>query len=195
MKKVLFILFICLGVNLNISAQKQYNKGYVVLLQGDTLWGKVKDRKIRMVNSKLYKNIKFKSSGLFHHSYKPADIIGYGYNENHFRSMPLTQENKMFFKTISYAYGDPVFLRVRIDDYLTLFEYEYIEEGRITSYYLLKRQDEIRYTGIPLFGFKKKMVDFFSDHDEIVKKIISKEYRYKDIYEIVLEYNRSFDFQ
>ncbi len=193
MKKIALIFFIVLSISQSAFSQKDYREGYIVTNKGDTLFGKVKDRKVRTFNSVLYDKIRFKQpkSGWFPKKYRPAEILGYGYDDMHFRSLPFTSEGNLFRPTTTFAYGELYFVKIVIDGRLSLIESEYIDDetGYITSKLYLKKKDEMTYALVPMISFRKKMAEYFSDVDEIKEKIQSREYRLRDIREIVREYN------
>ena len=191
MKRLIASMLFLLVLVQPSSPQKGYQNGYILTHHGDTILGIVNDRKVSTLHSVIYERIRFKpsKSRLFAKKYDASEITGYGYADTHFRSLPFTSEGS-FFKTVNYASGDPVFLKVRSDSYLSLYQSEYVDEdGYITSSLFLKRKDESTYTFVPPIGFRKKMLEYFSDAVVIQQQIQSREYRLRDIEEIGQAYN------
>ena len=171
-------------------AQKGYLKGYVISNDGDTLRGTIKDRKLSPI-PRLYAKVKFKNRKGKKRTLGPDDIAAYKRGESMFQSVPFGEVEK-FIGTTRVNYGKKHFLRVRVKGYLTLYEHEFIDQEcgpNFDSNFYLKRTNETQFTRIPMIGFRKRMKLYFSDSYTIIKKIERKGYRYRNINELVRDYN------
>jgi hypothetical protein len=175
-----------------IYAQKDYELGYIIKNDNDTLRGLVKDRKPPPFG-KLYKKVYFKKKHK-RRKYSPGQIIGYKQGSREFESMWIDISNHLFNEKYTSIpnYGEKEFLKVVEKGYLTYYhrEFEDSESDYIDEIGLFKRADEnslIRVTQ-GIFGLKKKKLKlYFNDCPELVKKIENKEF--KSPIEIVRFYN------
>ena len=173
-------------------AQKDFQNGYIVTNENDTLIGLVKDRK-EPPFGKLYDKVIFKK-GRKKKKYGPNDIIAYKRGYNEFESLWI-QDNAYPFqgKYLSDPnYGNKEFLKVIVKGYLSYYywEFEDSESDYIDSIGLYKREDEDSFARVSqgIFGLKKKsLAKYFIDYPDLASKI---EYgELKDPVEIVRIYN------
>lgn len=84
MKKRIFLTFVLLGIILTIKAQSNFQEGYIVNLQQDTVWGYV-NYSSTLLNEK---KCSFKGSGQENPTaYEPTEIVAYGINKiRHYES-------------------------------------------------------------------------------------------------------------
>ena len=75
--------------------QKDYQNGYVITNNNDTLVGRVKDRKPPPFG-KIYKKVRFKNSNFIKRKYGPHQIIGYKQGNNQFESLWMSESNSFF---------------------------------------------------------------------------------------------------
>ncbi len=157
--------------------QKDYQNGYVITNNNDTLVGRVKDRKPPPFG-KIYKKVRFKNSNFIKRKYGPHQIIGYKQGNNQFESLWMSESNSFFqenYTSISNA-KEKYFLKVIVKGYLTYYQWEFQEQGSdfILEKDLYKRKDDhslVRVTQ-SIFGLKKKrLVVYFQDCPELVSKI------------------------
>ena len=127
-RSLLLILFALLSLSTH-AQKKGYSQGYIINSEGETIDGWVKDRSTGTF-IELYKRIRFqedKTRGS--RKYGPDQILGYGYNDLHFESMPLQEESSFFqFRYYLDEDYDPIFLRIisRNRD-LTYYHQEWID--------------------------------------------------------------------
>jgi len=173
-------------------AQKDFQNGYIVTNENDTLIGLVKDRK-EPPFGKLYDKVIFKK-GRKKKKYGPNDIIAYKRGYNEFESLWI-QDNAYPFqgKYLSDPnYGNKEFLKVIVKGYLSYYHWEFedSESDYIDSIGLYKREDEDSFARVSqgIFGLKKKsLAKYFIDYPDLASKI---EYgELKDPVEIVRIYN------
>jgi hypothetical protein len=189
--KRLYILWILLTVlSLPTHAQKKdYSHGYIINYEGETVEGWVKDRSSGTFIS-LYSRIRFKpDNARLKRKYGPDEILSYGFNDQHFESMPLREESAFFNYRYYLNEGyEMAFLRVisRKKD-LTYYHWEYIDgESNYLDYTPLFHRDgfnEMVRVTQGILGLKRnKLIDYFWDCPELVKSLEKKEL--KEIHEV-----------
>jgi len=195
MKYRLFILLISvliLVLNPKHSAgQRGFFTGYIITNSGDTLSGKIKDRKSGTF-VKLYKKIKFKPVAGFRKHFNPNELQGYKIGNQKFITMDVNDEI-VFFKHMVYSVPNSnkkQFIKVISEGYLSWYQKEYVDESGLSSlsYFKRKDQSEMVYVRIGLFGLnKKRLAVYFDDCPELVEKILTK--KIKTPTEILRFYN------
>ena len=181
---IIVIFILCSG-----CSQRDFLQGYVVLNSGDTLGGLVKDRKEgfspRLLNPIIFKGEKRRKK------FGPDAIQAYHRGGFDFHSIPFSQGNDLLGLS-RISIGQHQFLKVYISDYLSLYESEW-KDGNSSNFsgtYYLKREDEVQFTVVSLLGFRKKMAGYFDDASEISSSIVEKDYKFRDLFELVSDYNQ-----
>lgn len=155
----------------SLSAQKRsFHSGYIIEQNGDTIPGLVKDRSPEPFVS-LYNKIRFKKAGRSRtQRYGPNDILGYGYQGQHFISMPFREESTFFkFRYYTDETAPRVFLQlIRQSEELIYLErlFEEQEDGYLDSIPLFYRPEATELVRVTqgLFGFRKKrLTAYFPD--------------------------------
>ncbi len=195
MKNHLFYIFIiiCFLTPWLSIAQSGYIEGYVILNSGDTLYGKIKDRKDAPFMS-IYKKVRFKGAGLFVKRFKPNHILEYQRGSEVYESVWLNTRSKGFKTTYESirGVGKKQFLKTVVKGNLTYYEWENLDPGSdfILEIPLFKRENEnylIRVTQ-GVFGLKKENLRlYFRDYPQVQEKIETKQLRTPK--EIALFYN------
>ena len=92
-----FLLIIFALLIVPAQAQKKgYSQGYIINSEGETIEGWVKDRSTGTF-IELYTRIRFNADKKgYKKRYGASEIQGYGYNNQHFESMPLIEESAFF---------------------------------------------------------------------------------------------------
>jgi hypothetical protein len=191
-KRKLSLFYLFSMMSFFFFAQRDFQSGYIVTNDGDTIVGLVRDRK-EPPFGKLYKKIIFKK-GHKKKKYGPNDIIAYKRGYNQFESLWI-QDNTYPFqaKYLSNAgYGNRNFLKVVVKGYLSYYywEFEDSESDYIDAIGFFKREDEDFFARVSqgIFGLKKKNLEkYFKDYPDLVAKIENGEL--KDPVEIVRIYN------
>lgn len=175
---ILFTLFTMVAH----GQKKGYSPGYIINNEGDVIDGWVKDRSTGTF-IELYKRIRFqanKTGGS--KKYGPDKIHGYGYNDLHFESMPLTEESSFFqFRYYLDDGYERVFLRIisRNRD-LTYYHWEWIDsESNYLDYTPLFHRygssEMVRVTQ-GIMGLKKnRLSEYFRDCPALVHAINKKQ--------------------
>ena len=164
------------------AQNKDYSPGYIINNEGETIEGWVKDRSSGTFID-LYSRIRFKpENARIKRKYGPDEILGYGFSDQHFESMPLREESSFF----NYRYylnegNDWVFLKVisRNKD-LTYYHWEYVDgESNYLDYTPLFHRngynEMVRVTQGVLGLKRKKLIDYFWDCPELVQALEKKE--------------------
>jgi hypothetical protein len=86
---IAFVLLLFFFYSKPILAQKHFEEGFIVLNNGDTITGLIKDRKPDPFG-KLYKKIRYKGKGKSR--YGPHEILAYKKGEMLFESMGLASK-------------------------------------------------------------------------------------------------------
>lgn len=170
--------YIFLIIPFFIFAQKDYQTGYIVTNNNDTIVGFVKDRK-QPPFGKLYKKIYFKKKHK-KKKYSPNQILAYKQGDNLFESLWFQDNTYPFQGTYSGKpnYGSKAFLKVIVKGYLTYYHWEFEdpESDYIDFIGFFKRKNEDSFARVDqgIFGLKKKsLVKYFQDCPELVSKIES----------------------
>lgn len=177
---ILFALF-----SLPLQAQKKgFHQGYIINSEGETIDGWVKDRSDGTF-IKLYSRIHFiPDNSRGKRKYSPADILAYGYNNQHFESMPLREESDFFqFRYYLDESNDWVFLRIvsRNRD-LTYYHWEWIDgESNYLDYtplfYRAGSSEMVRVTQ-GILGLKRnRLMEYFQNCPDLVRAIETKKLR------------------
>ncbi len=194
MKYLLLTGFLLYG--LTLSAQfRGYSQGYVVLHDGDTLEGFVKDRSIG-VFSDLYQKVKFKRTRRsFRKKYRADHLLGYGYNGMIFESISLREETA-FFKFRYYV--DPrarrVFLKLILrNEGLSYYHLEFIQDDNnfidfVPLFYKPGSPEMVRVTQ-GVFGLKReRLAEYFRECPRMARALEEKELRsILDVYQFYLD--------
>ncbi len=180
MRNITLILPIYLLFSLSVHAQKDYEKGYIITNNNDTLVGLVKDRK-QPPFGKLYNKVYFKKKHK-KKKYRPDQIIAYKQGSREFVSIWIdVSSNLINEKYTSIAnQGEKEFLKVIEKGYLTYYqrEFEYADSDYIEHVSLFKRKDQFFLVRVNqgMFGLRKNaLTTYFIDCPELVDKIINSE--------------------
>ncbi len=159
-----------------IFSQKDYQKGYIVSNEGDTIEGSVKDRKQGSFG-KLYKKIYFKKVRK-KKKYGPNQITAYKMGDSRFESLWIQNNNYPFQGIYSGManYGDKSFLKLIEKGDLSYYHWEFedSDSGYIDYIGFFKRKDKDSFVRVTqgIFGLKKKsLANYFQDCPELVSKI------------------------
>ncbi len=193
MKKFLFLILpFLLGLSHQLYAQKKgYDWGYIITEKGDTVEGWISDRTSGSF-SDLHGKLRFKKEGqLFKNKYSPNDVLGYGYLEAHFVSLPLIEITRLFKTSYLLRNGaDRKFLRVvERNACLNHYEIEFIGDDNfiIDSYpvfHIPGSREMVRVTQGILGIKKKRLSEYFSDCNLLVQAIDNEQViNLQDVYE------------
>ena len=190
---VIFAAFLCIPLQ---AQKKDYFPGYIIMPEGDTITGLVKDRTTGTF-PELYKRIRFKGEqSPFRKKYGPDQILGYACGDRVYESLPLWEETAFFrFRYYLVEGNGKAFLRVMSkNEALTYYHWEYMDEE---SYYLdyiplfyRHGADQMVRVSQGILGLKRKrLMEYFQDCWELVEAINNKQLN--EIYEVYDFYNNN----
>jgi len=178
----------------SIRAQDKFFPGYIILNNGDTLTGVVRDRDLS--RGVLYKKIRFREGKARTKRFSPYQIKGYGIENAEYESMWFEEYSEFFrfYYYNRYGVGEKEFMRVLEKGPLSCYYREYIDfdSGYPDGYYLYKREGEDYFERATqgILGLKKKrLAEYFRDCPSLVEQIQSGEI--KNPLEVVSFYNNN----
>ena len=177
MKKILFVFYLQF-FTIIFFAQDGYVKGYIVNYKGDTIKGKIKDRKYPK-NLIGWQKINFINEKGEKDKYTADDIRGYSKsNSSSYRSLALGVE------------GTKRFAQILESGEIILFSYSLgLSQNARFQYYLQKVGDVNSLMEWREADYKKTANYFLKDDKELVKLIEDEKLKPGDIQTIVKEYN------
>lgn len=191
-RKFLPLVLLAIMIQPAQAQKKGYSYGYVIKLEGDTIAGQIQDRSSGTF-PKLYSRIHFiPDNSRGKRKYGPEAILGYGYNNQHFESMPLREESD-FFQFRYYLDDDNwIFLKkVAQKRDLTYYHWEWIDgESSYIDYTPLFYRDgsrEMVRVTQGILGLKRnRLMEYFKDCPDLVyaieQKVLSDPYDVFDYY-------------
>jgi hypothetical protein len=164
--------------NANASAQIKYYKGYVLLLNGDTLKGEIKKNLKKEFDN--YNRAAFrKAEGSEIKTFRADKIKEYCVDGVTFVSRNVDGE-QVFVKRLSKG---------NVNLYEAQIEVLQMNELKVKSdYYMEKEAGE--FVKIKSGKFKKQITDAMGDNEDIVKGLEEKKYDYDNIVELFNTYNK-----
>ena len=193
-----FLLFIPVAIICSpLKAQKRdYVQGYIILPEGDTIKGMVKDRS-EGTFPELYKRIRFKGDqSPFRKKYGPDQILGYACGDRIYESVPLWEETDFFrFRYYLHEGNEKVFLRViSKSGALSYYHWEYMDQDSnyldYTPLFYRPGADQMVRVTQGILGLKRKrLMEYFQDCGELVEAI--NERQLNEIREVYDFYNNS----
>ncbi len=127
MKKGIFSICLLFTISiLNIYAQKSWLPGYIIKLDGDTIYGQIEQRDGKSYSLKCH--FKEKETSIPHY-YTPSELIGYRFSQGRFY---IAKEIKKINN------NEPVFLEYLIKGKASI--YHYIDDK---SHYFIEKDDNI----------------------------------------------------
>ena len=172
---------------------------HIVLVKGDTLYGKVDYFKEGFAYSEFYRKIRLTDTNGRKKKFKREKVLSYRVNGYEYESYRLDEETKLFkngrlFDSRYYidANGIQHFLKVKSKGKLSHYELEWIDydNNDLESTSLIKKVEDKFF--IPAETWlsqisKKVVIDYLSDCPEIKKKITGNDLKY--VFQVVDFYN------
>jgi hypothetical protein len=202
-KKHLFYFIFILSISSckTIAIPTNETLDNIVLITGDTLYGKVDYFKEGFAYSEFYKKIRLTDTNGRKKRFKRKNVLSYSVNGYDYESYILNEETKLFkngrlFDSKYYIdqNGSQHFLKVKSKGKLSHYELEWIDydNNDLESTSLIKKADDKIF--IPAENglsrvLKKVVSDYLSDCPEIQKKIIEKDFEY--VFQVVAFYNEN----
>jgi hypothetical protein len=163
--------------------QSPTSRDFVVLAHGDTLFGKVTDRK-EGFNTQLYAKVQWASTRGKRRRFAPSQITAYQAQGHLYHSL-WWQKSRAGLQEMYHTkegQGKRQFLRVIVEGPLTLYHLEWVDpdSGTIEFVELFRKQADSQLVRASqgVLGLKKqRLVIYFTDTPEIAEKITSGELR------------------
>jgi hypothetical protein len=177
-----FISIPVMTFNYSAFSQVKYYKGYVILINGDTLKGEIKKNPKNEFDN-FRKAVYRKGEGLPMKSYGAEKVKEYNIDGDIFLSR-MIEDEAVFVK------------RILVGTY-NLYEaqIETMQSNKITAEtaYFIEKSGSTDLIKIieKSSKFKKQMMDIMSDNKDIVKALEAEKYTYKNITELFEAYNKS----
>tara|TARA_R110002073_G_scaffold230984_2_gene392061 strand:+ start:97 stop:726 length:630 start_codon:yes stop_codon:yes gene_type:complete len=173
----------------------------IVLVTGDTLYGKVDYLKERFVISKFYKRIRLIDTNGKKKKIKPKNVISYRVNGTNYESFILNEQTRIFsngrFYDTRYSIdnnGTQHFLKVIRKGHLLYYELEWIDvdNNDIQTLDLVKKAEDKFFIRADngIFGISKKVLhNYLSDCPKIQEKLMQKDFKW--VFQVVDFYNEN----
>ena len=179
-KKYFFTLFLIILISDYCSGQKNFSEGFIISLNGDTLFGKVNDN----CNGLNFKpiNIKFIGEDGKEKKYKANSIKGY------------SKSGIVNYLSIRDLNEGPFFAKILVSGTVSLLA-SIVQTGASTgkgmdARMFLIHSNKSKTHEVFSMEFKSDLSDYFSDYSELKQQILNKELRYADLEIIVNKYNK-----
>lgn len=181
-----FALLLTLGLSVLITpfdAIGQYLPGYVVLANGDTLTGRVMDRKETFIGTELLRKIRFKpASGGRRKKYRPQQLLSYRIDGSIYESHPIRPSKISLldaYYEIDPVEGEWTFLRVVSRGKINHYQLEWIDQDNDTvesaDYFRKENERSLVRATQGIFGLKRKnLIEYFQDCSDLQQKIEQK---------------------
>jgi hypothetical protein len=196
MKRFLFLFFVLFRLQL-VFAQASFEDGYIINNTGDTIRGKIKDRKYVTSEANSDK-IRFIDASGKERKIKPDKAKGYGRRGNvHYRALPVGREAKLQFVKI-IEYGNVILFGYATSAILgttmaavapTSSKDKHVEERIDIDYFYQRSKDPNSLMKVKRDKFESVSLFYFKDDAELIKKIEDKSLKYEDIRKVVQMYN------
>jgi len=194
-----FFTLTILFISCDFIAQAGYDLGYIITNKGDTVKGKIKDRKYTATPANSDK-ISFIDSSGHENDKTPYDIKQYCKKGTlFFRSLPIGIDAKLKFAEI-LEYGDVILFGCVSNSFITLAgdalaksvdtKKESKSAAKITvEYFFQKRKDVNSLMKVRPKQWEGTATFFFQNDEDLVKKIEDKTLKYEDIKAVVKMHN------
>lgn len=171
------------------TAMRDYSYGYIITLQNDTIYGRIKDR-FPDRGPLAYDKVVLKDKNGDKTKYYPIDIKGYCKGDEEYYLSIQDGSMKFFAKVI--VDGEVKLLRIHKRTTLAYptggGNVGYISDS-YTTYYLYKTTTG-EATKVKQRDFYRVMSEYFNDCEPVSQMILNKELCYKDLEIIVEKYNK-----
>lgn len=195
------IVILCISSCKTIAVSNTESLDNIILVSGDTLYGKVDYVKEQFVFSEFYKKIRLTDTNGRKRRFNRKKVLSYRVDGYDYESFTLDQETKLFregryLDTRYYIDRNGVqhFLKVIRKGKLSLYELEWIDRdnndlrsvdliNKAEDKFLLPANNMLRRVAI------EAVSGYLSDCPEIQKKIMQKDFKY--VFEVVDFYNEN----
>ncbi|MGI8892763.1 MAG: hypothetical protein ACR2GN_04810 [Bacteroidia bacterium] len=174
--KIILSIISVLVISISSAVAQKWIPAYIITSRGDTSHGEIKFNK-----KQIYNQVVFKTEEGGVREFYPEQLRGYSFANRYF-----TRDEKV---------GNLVFIEKKVDGPVSLYKTNLLVKVAGTvppatykvNYFV--RRDIGDYVPVTKKDFKEKMPEFFKDHKEIHDQIKNNKLKYKDIAEIINQYN------
>lgn len=178
--KAILLIAITLILNSNSIAQAKYYKGYVILLNADTLKGEIRINPKHEIDN--YSKVAYrKSEGVEMKNFNPTKILEYFVNGTYYVSRNVDGE-QIFIKRLSKG---------AVNLYELQLEVVQMNDIKVKSDFYMEKANVTGPVRIKSGKFKKQVEEAMSDNQEILKGLENKTYDFENIVEVFDAYNKS----
>lgn len=174
MKKTLFVFALLILAQIGYS-QITTVPGYIIRSTGDTIEGDIKINPKK--NFEYYTKVSYKDAQN-NKNYKPDDINGYGFKDNHFIYNKLNEE--------------PYFYKVLCNGKIMLYEVMYkgitANADYISDYYIAKK-GETTFTRVKQGKTKKQLTEYMKDRTDVLNAFDDSKFDIEKLIAVVNKYN------
>lgn len=183
MKKISLTIILILSISIFCFSQRNYQQGYIITNNNDTISGYLRDRKMPPFG-KLYNKVRVKQhrGDIFYKTYGPYRISAYSIGQAEYQSMWLSINFKLFYTDYNCIpnVGEKIFFRVVIQDYLSYYQTEQQdpESDNIDIIDFFKRADQEFFVRVNrgIFGLQRNILaKYFMDCPVLATMILTKE--------------------
>ncbi|WP_340153744.1 hypothetical protein [uncultured Marivirga sp.] len=174
---IIALMVLMLSSVFSAVAQSEYQNGYIVTNQNDTIYGQLQDRSPEPFG-KIYNKVKMKGYWIFNKKYGPKDIVFYQIGDLSYESIWYDSYTELFtvFHRSVPGQGKKVFMRLSVNGQVKLYwdEYRDPDSGYELEIPFLRKANSTEMVRVTqgIFGFKKKhLANLFSDCSELVEKM------------------------
>ncbi|MEL6560021.1 MAG: hypothetical protein AAFQ94_17660 [Bacteroidota bacterium] len=168
------------------SQESDFSAGYVVTTAGDTLKGKVRDRKYGFQDELINKlTVKMENGKV--KRVKKKNVVTYSWGGEEFERMKVSTEIPFVKIDVS---SDEFMVRI-VDGSVELYKHYYndFDCGTIEYLYFIKDRVTDDFKRLPVIGYKSIIRKYFLGKDRITAKLDNSGYRYGDIPDLIREGN------
>lgn len=192
----LFTTITILLISINLNAKNKTFKGYIINTEGQRVEGKIKTKNVTVDQMK----ITFIASDDVKSTYKPKDIIGYGYEfqgENEFGEATFVWRHYKSKTAQSFApkafASKEVFMEIMEEGKVTLYDY-YVEtpsdiENPYKRFFYVEREGSDDFKEISIDNYVEITTHYLKDYEELSKKIGTTNHRFRHLWKVVRLYN------
>jgi hypothetical protein len=183
---------------MSLYGQGSRGGGYLVLAEGDTLYGEVQYIDENSVHRDFYRKIRFTDVSGRRSKFKRSEVTAFRTGNADYESFWLDESPQTTFSfnlryDIDRRSGDLYFLKVIRRGALSHYEFEWFEQGEalLMSMDLFKRENDLYLVRATqgLLGLKRKALrNYFSDCPELAAQIDQKQLKRAD--EVAAFYNK-----
>ncbi len=197
----LIVFLLIIGSCKTLSIPDNEPLDHIVLVTGDTLYGKVDYFKEEYVISEFYRKIRLTDTKGKKRRFKRKNVVSYQVDGANYESFMLKEQSRYFTNgsVMETRYvmdndGDQHFLKVGSKGKLQLYHLEWIDRDNndLTSMDLVKKADETYFLRSS-YGVwnvaKKALSNYLSDCPEVQNKILEKDFKY--VFQVVDYYNEN----